>query len=347
MNKLKSKDLIYSIVFLVGFLSINIQGQSISKVGTAAASFLKIGAGARSLAMGEAVVSNIEDVTSMYWNPAGLALMQKNQVVFNHYDFIADLNYEYAGVAIVMPEIGTVAASFTYLGAPDIERTTYLRQEGTGEMVSSSFYSFGLGFARMLTNRFAIGGNIKYIQENLWHTSSTGFALDIGISYTTLFKGLKIGMSMSNFGTSMQLEGRDLAIQHDIASQSDGNNGQINGNLATDEFPLPVLFRFGISSNITKDFFEMEDHDFVVAVDALHPNDNKEYLNVGGEYFYNKMFALRAGHRQLLLEDSEGGFTFGFGLHYDIDQIGVNLDYAASDFGRLDYVNKFTFILTF
>lgn len=346
MKKLKYKDLLL-IMIVAGFFSTYLCAQTVSKVGTSAAPFLKIGAGARTLAMGESGVSHINDVTSMYWNPAGLATMQNSQVIFNHYDFIADLNFEYAGFAIVVPELGTIGASFTYLGAPDIERTTYLRQEGTGEMISSSFYAFGVSFARMLTNRFGLGGSIKYVQENLWHTSSTGFALDLGVNYTTIFKNVKIGMSISNFGTAMKLDGRDLTVQHDISPSSDGNNGNIYAKLSTDDYPLPVLFRFGISSNLTRDFFEIEDHDLIVAVDALHPNDNREYLNVGGEYVYNKLFALRAGYRQLFLEDSEGGLTFGFGLHYDMDQIGINLDYAALDYGRLDYVNKFTFILTF
>jgi hypothetical protein len=278
-----------------------------------------------------------------------LGTITKNQVIFNHYDYIADLNFEFAGIALILPGMGTIGASFTFLGAPDFERTTEIRPEGTGEMVSSSFYAFSLGYGRMLTERFAIGGNFKYIRENLWHTSSSGFALDVGVTYRTIFKNIKIGMSISNFGTNMKLEGRNLIIQHDIDESSEGNNANINADLTTDEFSLPIFFRFGMSSNIMADIFNIEGQDFIVSVDALHPNDDKEYMNIGAEYVYGNLIALRAGYRRLFIkeDEKEGGLTFGLGLHYDISQFGITIDYAAVDYGRFDYVNKFSLIFSF
>jgi hypothetical protein len=325
------------------------EAQLISKVGTTAAPFLKIGVGSRALAMGEAYVTLAEDVTALYWNPAGLGTLQRNQVIFAHYDYFADLNFEFGGVALYVPEFGTIGASFTYLGSPDFERTTELRPEGTGEMVSSSFYAFALGYGRMLTERFSIGGNIKYVHESLWLSSADGFALDLGVMYRTIFKDIKIAMSISNFGSSMKLDGRNLTVQHDIDELSNGNNDNINATLNTDEFSMPVFFRFGISSNITKDFFDIEGQDFTVSVNALHPNDDKEYVNIGAEYKYASLIALRGGFRRLFMseDEREGGLTFGVGLEYDFGGLGVAVDYAAIDYGRFDYLNKFSFILSF
>ena len=335
------------VLSMVLLLQTGLFGQSVSRVGTTAAPFLKIGVGARALAMGEAVVTQADDILGLYWNPGGLGFLNRNQFIFNHYDYIADLSYDFAGVAIKMPMIGTVGLQFTHLGAPDIERTTLFEQDGTGEMVSTSFYTVGLSYGRALTDRFAIGGTVKYIRETLWHSSASGTSLDIGLMYTSIFKNLKIGMSISNFGTNMKMDGRDLLVQHDIDPTVSGNNETINANLGTDDFPLPILFRVGMSGDLAKDFLGFTNHNFILAVDAVHPNDNKEYMNIGTEYQYSNFIALRAGYRQLFLDNTEGGLTFGFGLHFNVSQFELNLDYAGIDYGRFDYVNKFSFIFSF
>jgi len=230
---------------------------------------------------------------------------------------------------------------------PDIERTTIQFPNGTGERVSANSFVIGVSFARALTERFAIGGNVKYIQETIWHSVANGFAFDVGVFYRTFFKNVKIGMSIINFGTEMQIQGRDMLIQHDIDDTFEGNNENIGGHLDTDSYPLPILFRVGISANLLEDFFELEDYHCILAVDAVHPNDNKEYLSTGMEARIHEMIALRAGYRQLLLEDREGGLTFGFGLNMKVMGSEVLFDYANVDFGRLDRQNKYSLIFSF
>lgn len=329
------------------FLSGSIYGQTIGRVGTTSAAFLKIGVGARALAMGESFTTQAEDITAMYWNPAGLSNVNEFQTTINHYDYIADIYYDYGGVALPVEGIGTIGAFIGYLGMPDIERTTIQYPNGTGEKVSASSFVFGLSFARALTDRFSIGGNVKYVRETIWHSYADGFAFDVGVLYKAFFKNIRIGMSISNFGTDMQMTGRDLLVQHDINDEFAGNNENINANLETDKFPLPILFRVGLSANIAEDFIGLEEHDWIVSVDAIHPNDNKEYLNVGTEVTLYDLISLRSGFRQLFLEDREGGLTFGFGVKFDLVGTRVNLDYANVDFGRLDHQNKFTLILSF
>ncbi|MFH1196200.1 MAG: PorV/PorQ family protein [bacterium] len=329
------------------FFSGNIFSQTIGRVGTTAAAFLKIGVGARALAMGESYSTQAQDITAMYWNPAGLSYVDKFQATINHYDYIADIYYDYGGIAIPLENFGTVGAFIGYMGMPDIERTTIQYPNGTGEKVSASSFVIGLSYARALTDRFSIGGNVKYIRETIWHSYADGFAFDVGVLYKAFFKNVIIGMSISNFGTDMQMTGRDMLVQHDINPGFAGNNENINANLETDKFPLPILFRVGLSANIAKDIIGLDQHDWIVSIDAIHPNDNKEYLNIGTEVTLYDMISLRSGFRQLLLEDREGGFTYGFGVKFDLAGTYVNLDYANVDFGRLDHQNKFTLILSF
>ncbi|MDZ7721854.1 MAG: PorV/PorQ family protein [candidate division KSB1 bacterium] len=349
-NKLKTAGrcgLLTGLLFLLAAVPQSLQAQTVSGVGTTAASFLKIGVGARALGMGEAYTTQATDVTALYWNPGALDRIDNIQMVFNHFDYLADIYFEYFGAAVPIQNLGTFGISFSYLGMPDMERTTVMSPDGNGEMVSAHSYAVNVGFARALTDRFAIGGNVKYVGESIWHAQATGFAFDVGLLYRALFRNVKIGMSITNFGTDMSMQGRDMLIQHDISEQYAGNNENINAYLDTDGFPMPVLFRVGLSANIGRDFFNLEKYDWIVAVDAVHPNDNREYLNVGTEIDVWNALALRTGYRQLFLKDREGGFTFGFGVRFNILNTVLNLDYANVDYGRLDHHNKFSLLFSF
>ncbi len=335
------------VVFSIAFVTLPLSAQTISRAGTTAAPFLKIGVGARALAMGEAYSTQAEDVTALYWNPAGLAWATGMQILLNHYDYLADIYYEYGGLSIPFPGIGTLGLYFSYMGMPDLERTTLDYPDGNGEMVSASSYAIGLCFARALNDRFSIGGGIKYVRETIWHSHAAGVAFDVGLIYHTFFKNLRIGMSISNFGSDMQMNGSDMLVQHDIDPTFAGNNENINSYLATDQFPLPLLFRVGLSANVTRDFFHLDHYDWIVSVDAVHPNDNREYLNVGTEVRLYNLIALRGGYRALFLEEREGGLTLGAGVQVHVVGLRMMLDYAYVDYGRLDQTNKFSFILSF
>ena len=329
------------------------QAEEVSKAGTTSAAFLKIGVGSRGISMGESQVATSEGAASLYWNPAGLAGMSSPQVILNHYDYIADMNFDYIGVIIPLGEIGTFGASFTSLSMDDIERTTVLEPEGTRELVSAGMWAAGLSYGRALTDRFRFGGSIKYITESLWHTSANTVAADVGLLYRTLWRDMRLGMSISNFGSGMQLSGQDLLLQVDVDPTSAGNNESTNANLETDEFPLPILFRVGLASNITRDFLGLNNHDLIVEINAVHPNDDHEYINLGMEYEAFGTVAVRAGYRKMFLggemfpEDSQGGLNLGAGVNLNVSGFNLRLDYARADYGILDFQNKFTLLLTF
>src|SRR5205814_9707308 len=91
-----------------------------SSPGTTGAEVLKIGVGARSIAMGEAYVAQADDVSSLYWNPGGLALMQERQASFMYDQMYQGLNYSHAALAIPL-ENDAVGASLSYLGYGNID----------------------------------------------------------------------------------------------------------------------------------------------------------------------------------------------------------------------------------
>lgn len=334
MKFYKNKLLVLLFIFFPGLLF----SQSLTKSGTTVGQFLKIGVGPRAIAMGSAFTAVSDDITALYWNPGGLANIGSNEAFFNHVQWFADINYDFAAFAAAIPDFGTIGAFVSALSTDDMAVRTIEQPEGTGELFTYGTIAVGLCYSRSLTDQFSIGFNIKYINEKLWHMSSTGFAFDIGTIYKLpILNEFRLAASISNFGTKMKLEGRDALSVQQVGSPGYAN--LINTDVQLDAFDLPLLFRFGVSSDIIKS----ESNRVTIGVDAIHPNDHTEYLNTGMEYGWNEIVFLRAGYNSLLEQDTEKGLTLGFGLHYRIiDLVKVGLDYAYQDFGRLSEVHYFS-----
>lgn len=330
----------FLMIFLISFGCLTAQ----SKVGSTAAPFLNIAIGAKAISMGGAFAATANDVSSLYWNPAGAARLATNEAMFTHSMWFADIDYNWAGTAIKLGDMGTFGFSVTYLDYGEMEVTTLAEQDGTGQMFQAKDLAMALTYAYNLTDKFAIGGSAKYVRQEIWNSSASSLAFDLGVLYYSDIFGLRIGASISNFGSDMSLDGKDLLVQHDINGQIGGNNDQILAKLRTDEFPLPLLFRIGLAA----DLINVEDHLITIGVDALHPNDNDESLNVGMEYLLYEMISIRGGYKSLFLDNSEEGLTLGVGLRYSFAPgLGFYFDYAYQDFGVLDNTQHFTLGLKF
>jgi opacity protein-like surface antigen len=337
------ENVIMKKILIVFLLSVAcVFGQS--KVGSTSAPFLNIGIGPRAISMGGAFVATASDVSSLYWNPAGASRSNVNEAMFSHSSWFADINYNWAGAMLKLGDAGTVGLNLTYLDYGDMEITTLAEQDGTGQFFSAHDMSMGLTYAYNLTDRFSLGGTVKYIQQKIWNTSASAFAMDLGVLFHSDIYGLRIGATITNFGTGMKMDGKDLLVQHDIDPNNYGNNDQILASLQTDEFPLPLTFRIGLAMDVVNN----EEHRFTLAVDALHPNDNDESINVGGEYMFNNLIAFRVGYKSLFLDNSEEGLTAGVGINYNFtSDFGVRVDYAYQDFGMLDYTQHFSLGIKF
>lgn len=331
---------------LIGFLLFSSLGFAggVTKVGTTAAGFLSIDVGARAVSMGGAYVAVAEDATAMYWNTSGIARIDKFTLLFHHTKWLADISHNYMGVILPVQSIGSFGVNITSLTMGDMERTTISNPDGTGEYFSAGSYAIGLCFARNLTNRFAIGFNVKYINEQIYHSAASGIAFDVGTIFNTQFYGLRIGMSITNYGSKMQMQGKDMLTQVDIDPLLAGNNENLNSYLKTDEYDLPLLFRVGVAIDVLKDY---EKNNLLLAVDALHPNNDTESINIGAEYAFNKMFFLRGGYNTMFAKDSESGMALGAGLAINSGNASLKFDYAYHDFGILNDVQIFSVGLAF
>ena len=328
---------------LIFIISVScLMGQS--KIGSSSAPFLNIAIGPRAVSMGGAFIATASDVTALYWNPAGASRSETNEAMFSYSKWFADINYNWAGAMLNLGGAGTIGLSVTYLDYGDMEVTTLAEQDGTGQFFSASDMSLALTYAYNLTDRFSIGGNVKYIQQKIWNSSATAIALDLGVLFLSDINGLRIGATISNFGAGMSMDGKDLLVQHDIDPNSSGNNDQILANLQTDEFPLPLTFKIGLAM----DLVNSENHTLTLAADAIHPNDNSESLNVGAEYVFFNIIAFRLGYKSLFLDNTEEGFTAGVGLNYHFTtDLGIRFDYAYQNFGILDNTQHFSLGIKF
>ena len=332
------KKIIYICVLILIYFS-KLNSQSITKTGTTSAKFLNIPIGARAIGMGGAFVSTADDISAMYWNPAGITNINNMQGMISHNKWLADIYFNYIGLAKPINENNFIGLNISSMTMGEFERTTLDEPDGTGDYFKANSFSIGVTYSSKLTEWFSIGTNVKFIHEGIWNSSANGFAIDIGTLFVTPFEGVKFGAGISNFGEKLKIIGDDLLTQKDI-SPNNGNNPNINSNLSTDNFELPLNLQIGISYEPINN----ESEKLIFEIDAAHPNDNLEYLNFGTEYsFYNKMLAVRGGIRSIGQKEAEKQYTFGFGINYE----DFKFDFSQINYNRLKNIQSIGLIYLF
>ncbi len=339
------KKLLFVIVIIGLLLPNETSAQKVTKTGTTAAKFLSIGIGPRAISMGGAFSSVDNDASAIYWNPAGIAYSDQFQALFSYSGLYAGISLNYFGMIIPAGEVGNFAVSATAVNYGTMWVTTETQPEGTGESFAPTSYAFGASYAKFITEDFIVGATAKLITENIYHSSATGVAFDIGTIFKTPFYGVRFASSITNFGTKMQMSGSDLLIRYNVDQQRAGSNNTVDANIAADQFDLPLRLQIGVS----RDFTFMENQRFTLAVDGLVPNDNNESVNVGGELaLFDEMVSIRAGYKSLFLANNQEGLTFGVGVKYKrAGFIDIGIDYSYQSFHYLGGVNSFGIILKF
>lgn len=330
--------------------------QEMYRMGTTSGNFLELGYGSAGVSMGDAYTSLVRDVSAIYWNPAGLGYMTQHQFQTMYQPWIADINTSFVGLGYVQQNLGTFAVGLIYTGYGEEEVTSMLMQEGTGEKFDGLDLSLSFSYGRKLAQWFAFGVTGKYISSRIWHESASAVAVDLGAMVNTAFlsptgrddDGLTIGMSISNYGTNLQYDGIDLKRPIDEAPDEEGNFAYVPARYETQAWELPLIFRLGASAHPIL----AGRHRLTVSLDALHPNNNGEYVNIGGEYAFTLpgmlVFTLRSGYKGIGMENSQYGASYGFGLlFYYLNNRALNVDYAWRDVGILGKIHAFTLSLTF
>lgn len=318
-----------------------INGQT--KVGTTAADFLTIPVGPGACGMGGAFTAVAQDVTSAYWNPGGLSRLDKSEFFVSHTGWIAATDFNWIGFSYKLDENNAIAVAVTQLDYGEEEITTAEAPNGTGQNWDAQDIAIGVSYSRNITERFSIGGTVKYIQQRIWNESATAVAADIGLLFRTQFHDLMIGMNITNFGSEIKYEGKDLYQIVDIDPTNTGNNENIISSLKTNSWMLPLTFSVGTSINPVSS----DDWKWIVAADAVYPNNLNAFLNAGTELTWLNLLSIRAGYNSLFKNDAEEGLSAGLGLQYTFSSYTIKVDYSYMDFGIFDEISRYSVSIAF
>jgi len=327
--------------FVIVFLMIdNYYAQT--KLAQTGLKFLSVGADARASALGDAITSIEGNSSAMFYNPAGMARLNGSvDATFNMTQWIADINYMHASAAFAPSDgqYGVFGVSIASVDYGEFNRT--IRDGGEAGYLDIGTYSptamaLGVGYAKALSDKFSVGGNVRYVYQDLSDGHIVGltdvegvykeesfdinvFAFDFGVLYKTGFKSLNFGMSLRNFSQEIEY--------------------------IEESFQLPLTFKIGLSMNL----FDLTDlpsdeHSFNFSIDADHPRDFKEQVHIGGEYTFYNILSLRLGYTS---PTDEQGINAGVGLKHGLAGINLGVDYAYLDFGVFENVHRFSINISY
>lgn len=326
----KTLFLLGIVLLITCLLTLSLQAKN-KKIAQTGFQFLSVTSDARAAAIAGAVTSTEIRSSSLFFNPAGMANMsQFIDLSISLNQWIADINHNTYSLALSpnFGRYGVFGLSFQSIDYGDVLGTQVDVTDPKGyidtEKLSPSAFAVGFGYAKSLTDRFSIGGQVKWVRQDLEQsmipTSDTTtttksyklspVAFDFGTLFKTGFKSLAFGMSIRNFSKEIKYE--------------------------QEGFQLPLVFTIGVSMNLM-DFFEQKSYDqsLWLTIDATHDRSHPEQLLVGLDYTVMNLLSLRTG---FAANNDEDGVTFGIG----ISQFGIMLDYAYTPFGVFDQVQRVT-----
>jgi hypothetical protein len=360
-------------VLPAGLAAQNSTGQPVGQenntaYGTTSAEFLLLGAGARGTALGGSFAAIATDVSSLYYNPAGAAMLDQAGLTIGTYDYVASTRYSWAGVAFPLSGGSrTVGFQLGTFGFKDQPVYTEEQPNGTGATYSVSETFVGATFAQNFSDRFSAGLTAKYVDDRLGTVKGSAFAVDFGTNFHASLSNhpVKFSFVLANLGSNLTYTGTGLeggVPRTPIPGEDQVPTLPQQANLLTKDFPLPTTFRIGLAY----DLLTGENNRLTFLGDFNQPNNNAPGFVFGSEWNSSKLggsnfgFALRGSYSytgannlapqtsQTGLSDEENlqGLAFGGGLEYGgISGFKLGLDYAYKYLGILGPTNFFSLSL--
>lgn len=278
---------------LILICSTVIIGQS---AGSSGLSFLKLGFGARNMALADngTVLSN--DVTSIFYNPSKIGLSSSSELFFMHNSWIQDISSDVVGAKFKLFGI-PLGLGINSTRVKDIEIRT---KPGEAEaLFNAQFFFVTAATGFKLDENLAAGFALKYIYESIYADDAGGYAIDLGFHYLTDIKGLSAGAAVRNIGSMNNLRNEPTKLPTEI------------------RFGPTYTFEFNASDLILNSGLEFQKY---LSTDDFH-------INIAAELVWSNMISVRSGYRTMY---ESNGFTFGTGLKWGI----VMFDYALTPFNE-------------
>jgi len=341
-TKMKNIQKSFALIILMILVQSQLTFSQQQKLAQTGMKFLNVSLDARASAFGDAITSvETNNSSAMFYNPASMARFDGiADITFGSTQFIADINYYNAAVAFAPfdGDYGVLGFSFVSVDYGLFLETVRANNEqgfldiGT---FSPTAISFGIGYAKALSEKFSIGANVKYVRQSLGESvvgdlttySGTGsykdattqenklgvVAFDFGILYKTGFQNLNLGMSVRNFA-------------REVKYRKEG-------------FQLPLIFQIGASYNVADELeLDKKEHSILVTVDANHPRHFPEQFIIGAEYTFMDLISFRAGYST---PNDEREFSYGIGLkEQNGKDLDISIDYSYTPFGVFNDVHR-------
>ncbi|MBQ6268904.1 MAG: PorV/PorQ family protein [Bacteroidetes bacterium] len=306
-------------------------GGSYAKVGLTGGQFLKVQHGARGAGLAGCVSSTVDDLSAVYWNPAGIAEIKSLSTEFDYTDWFAGFSHNYFAVGTPIGENFALAVHFTNFASDKMEYTTMQNPEGSNTFFKANDMSLGLTFAGYLTDQFSFGATVRYLDNSISDMNASGVSFDIGTIYRTGIQGLTLGVSLHGLTSDLTYSGRDLNTTHSLYPSTWSSD--VDVSLMPSSFNIPLTFRAGVSADILK----QDVHHLIGAFDFTTCSDTPEQFGIGAEYVWNDLLAARLGYR--IGHDTQG-LSGGIGIKYLTSSFSGRIDYAISPMGALGLVNR-------
>ena len=302
------------------------------RAGTSGFQFLKIPVDARGAALGGTVAATADDASALYWNPA-LSARGGAQAGVATARYVADVALHYAGgYAPVRTPLGTftLGLSLQALDSGEMDVTTeFSGPEGTGETFRLVDVAVGLTVAQALTDLFSYGLTGKFVRESTADVSTTAGLLDLGVAYRVGDTGVRFGVAIRNFGFEVAPSGEITRVGLDGAVTETGFDG----------VEAPTTFLLGVSYEPLQALgYAGGPHALTLSGQLTNPNDNAERFNLGAEYVWNGLLALRTGYEFGLEEASAP--SFGAGLVVPGLGPELRIDYGFNRLDRLGNIHR-------
>ena len=294
------------------------------RAGTSSGTFLKIGVGARASGLGESFVAVANDPSAIYWNPAGLASLQRQEVAISHIDWPADVNYEHLTYVLPVRRFGGSLAFQLGVLSTELDETTEFQPFGTGRAFFYSHLISGAPNPRRGTHKLLVGVGAKYVREDLG--SDVGgpvthaVLVDIGSIYYLGYGSVRIATALSNFGSEFKPSG----------DYNSPVTGEVRGY---DGFDPPTVFRYGLAFEPV----ENPTQRLTASLEINQPADNTQLVKAGLEWNWIRRMALRGGYN---FNADALKFSAGAGFYASLGNVLGQLDYAYTNGGFLGAINR-------
>jgi hypothetical protein len=276
---------------------------------TTAFPVLSLGQSARAQAMGDAFTGAADDLSSLQYNPAGLALWNREGFSLNHTSYLSNGFFENGAGSFPLPSLGTLAFQAGYLNYGSFDQ-----RDSSGNLTGAYTpleYSMGGALGFQLADELLGGLRTQWVQQNIAGNMATGLMWDFGLLWVPR-PFFRVGADLQNIGVETLGES------------------------------LPEALRLGAANQF--DFDRKGENRVLLDLDAVLPFQGNDGLRVGVEYANRKKYFVRAGYAYDFQDQGLGGLNgLNMGLGAFIDP--VEMDYCFSFQGDLGNTQQISLVL--